>query len=392
MKKFLTTTLLFFVSQIILAQSHPYEVKFSYQIETLLAEEKISPSRAGLLYSLIGDYQNSTQYSDTPVSWGVDSLDLKKYSLENALLHITEEAIKHQVVIISENHLKPQHRIFADRIISNLAKTGFEHLGLETFLNTSNNSNSLVDSTLSLRGYPLDNPLTGTYTLEPQMSNLVRNAIKSEFHLFGYEKREKVAGKDRDEIQADNIIKYIQQNPSAKIIILCGFHHAIESDLIKRGNSYWMAKYLKEKMGIDPLTIYQDNFTEKFIENEHSLLNNLSISIPSVLVDKTKNIFSISPHVDIEVIHPKTVYKDGRPSWLFDNNLHKPVKIELDSFDINYPVIVSAFPQNEVNSVPVDRVELKHKYDNKVLALRPMNYTISIYDGENTYEYNQKVK
>ena len=64
------------ISQVLLAQNHPYEVKFSYEIEQKLAEGKINATRAGLLYSLIGDYQNSIQYSSIPVSWGIDSICL----------------------------------------------------------------------------------------------------------------------------------------------------------------------------------------------------------------------------------------------------------------------------------------------------------------------------
>jgi len=376
-------------SQFALAQNQPYEVKFSYQIESELAEEKIRPSRAGLLYSLIGDYHNSNQYSDIPISWGVDSLSLESYPIQNALQKIVEAAEKHQVVIISENHLKPQHRIFANEVITELAKIGFEHLGLETFTAISN-SNTLLDSTLSERGYPLNSPLTGTYTLEPQMGNLVRNAINSNLNLFAYERSQKIEGKDRDEIQADNIIKYLELHPKARIILVCGFHHAIESNLVKRKNSFWMAKYLKEKSGIDPLTIYQDNFTEKFIETEHILLKNLKIDEPSVFVHKSGQIVSITENVDIEVLHPKTIYIDGRPNWLF--KINKPVKVDLESFDINFPVIVSAFLIDEVNSVPIDRIELKHKYDNKTLALKTGEYRITIYDGEVAREYNQSVK
>lgn len=389
MKLQLILALVVALSQIALAQSHPYEVKFSYQIESELAEEKIRSSRAGLLYSLIGDYHNSNQYSDIPISWGVDSLSVENYSMQNALRKIVEVAEKKQIVIISENHLKPQHRIFASEVITELAKIGFEHLGLETFTNISN-SNTLLDSILSERGYPLNSPLTGTYTLESQMGNLVRNAIKSNLKLFAYERSQKIEGKDRDEIQADNIIKYLEFNPKARIIIVCGFHHAIESNIVKRGNSFWMAKYLKEKIGIDPLTIYQDNFTEKFIESEHLLLKNIKVDEPSVFVHKTGQIVSITENVDIEVIHPKTIYVDGRPNWLFNSN--KPVKVNLESFDINFPIIVSAFLIDEVNSVPIDRIELKHKYDNKALALKTGEYRIAIYDGEITKEYNQTVK
>ncbi len=374
-----------------LSQKNPYQVKFSYQIEKEVADEKIRSSKAGLLYSLIGDYHNSNLYSDIAVSWGVDSLNFNDYKTKDALKEICEKAKNHRIVIISENHLKPQHRIFATKIIKELAGYGFNHLGLETFMSISN-KNSLLDSMLSVRGYPLDSPLTGTYTLEPKMGVLVRKAIYLKYNLFAYEKTEKIKGKDRDEIQADNIIRYLNNNPNAKVIILCGFHHAIESDLIKRGNSYWMAKYLKDKLEIDPITIYQDNFTEKFIKNEHPLLGTINIDKPSILIDSLGEVVKISHQVDFEVIHPKTSYIDGRPNWLFESEKYKAVKIKLEDFDIDFPIIVSAYPFDEINSVPVDRIELKHKYDRKPLVLKVGKYKISIYDGARTYEYIQTVE
>lgn len=383
--------LLLSLGQFLFGQSHPYEVKYSYQIETDLADEKIAPSRAGLLYSLIGDYNNSIQYSEMPVSWGLDTLALSDYSMENALSKIVKEAKNHQIVIISENHLKPQHRVFADKLIGELSKMGFDHLGLETFANISN-SNELLDSKLIERGYPLNSPLTGTYTLEPQMGKLVRNAINAKLKLFAYERSDKIKGKDRDEIQADNIIKYIKSNPNSKIIILCGFYHAIESTQIKRDNKFWMAKYLKDKIGVDPLTIYQDNFTEKHIENEHPILKSLNISDPSVFVDKSGKIVRLTKHVDIEVIHPKTIFVNNRPNWLYDGGVNRAVKVKTKSEELDFPIIVEAYPIDENNSVPVDRIELKHKYDNKVLVLSKGEYRIVLRDRDQIIEYNQTIE
>ncbi len=196
-----------FTTQTLIAQKNPYEVMFSYEIEQELAEGILSSSKAGLFYTLIGDYHIAMHCSDHSVSWGVDSLDLTEYAFSNALDEISNAAKNHQIVIISENHLQVQHRIFSKKIISELSKNGFNHLGLETFTHVTDD-NMLLDSTLSDRGYPLNSPLTGTYTLEPKMGNLVRSAIEENYILFAYEKFNKVKGKDRDELQADNIIKY----------------------------------------------------------------------------------------------------------------------------------------------------------------------------------------
>ena len=380
MIKLLNIVLCLFLSVSILAQRNFYEVRFSHEIELDFKNGEISPSRAGLLYSLIGEYLISNRYSEQPVSWGLDTLDLSSYQLKPALEYIVEQAKNHRVVIISENHLKPQHRIFATKIITELKMLGYQYFGLETFAN-ENNGIELLDKELHKRGYPLNSPWTGTFTMEPQMSNLVREAIGLEYKLFAYERSLKIAEKDRDVIQAENIYKFLQSHQESKVIILCGFHHAVESDIIKRKSSKWMANELKRLSGIDPLTIYQDNFTEKFVENEHPILNNCDISEPSLFIDSMGNLLRITNNVDIEVVHPKTRFVNGRPSWLISREGYKWVNIDIKNLDMNFPLMVAAYDEDEENSVPYDRVELKHRADKRYLTLKPGKYKIEYFDG-----------
>jgi len=70
---------------------------------------------------------------------------------------------------------------------------------------------------------------------------------------------------------------------------------------------------------------------------------------------------------------------------------YKAVQLELEEFDLNFPVIVSAYKVNEENSVPIDRIELKHKFDNKNLVLKKGEYRISVFDGKNTFDVIEKV-
>ena len=390
MNKLLIISILQISTGTVFCQSDPFKIKFTYEIETGIADGSIKPSRAGTLYSFIGEYYRAATYSDIPVSWGIDTLSVDTYNLQSALPYIIEEAKAHQIVIISENHLKPQHRVFAKKIIEELATQGFRHLGLETFVHL-NNSTKLVDSNLIQRGYPLDSPLSGTYTMESKMGDLIRTALKSGYKPFAYEESAKVDGRDRDEVQADNIIKYLDSNPGARIVIFCGFHHAIESDMIKRRSSNWMAKYLKDKTGVDPLTIYQDNFTEKFVENEHPCLNQLNVAVPSVFTDSRGKIIKFSENVDIEIIHPITTYRNGRPDWMYEEGEFKSVPIKIDRNSTIFPVIVSASISGEEDGVPLDRVEIRYPYDQKVLALRKGEYIIRIFDGEGYTEYRETV-
>ncbi len=368
-----------------LQAQHPYVVKTSAEIEASLKSGEIRTSRAALLYSFIGEYHRSISLTDIPVSWGVDTLDLSSYRTVDALSHILQEAEDHQIVIISENHLRPQHRLFARELLTGLSALGYRHLGMET-LASPQNGYELMDKDLHERGYPLDNPLTGTYTMEPAMAHLVREALDLDYRLFAYERREKINGLDRDEIQANHIVTYLHDHPQEKVVILCGFHHVVESSILKRGRNYWMAKLLKDSTGIDPLTIYQDNFTEKVQYDSHPLVHSKNVEAPSVLVDTRGHVVKPTANVDIEVMHPVTHYISGRPQWLYFTDEHQAVNIPSTEIDLNYPVIVSAYFAEEKSGVAADRIELKDPYDRKKLILAPGEYLIKIDDGQQEAE------
>ena len=270
-----------------IAQMHPY-LMFSHEIERKIANDSLRTSSAAYQYTYIGDYLSAIQTYDIPVAWGVNSVKIDDgYEIVDAAAYIAKIADQHQIIIISESHLKPQHRIFSRKLLSVLRKKGYKYLGLEALNPDSTRSNFLLDTALQQRGYAMAGPISGIYANEPQMSRLIRTAIDAGYQIFGYERTYRSETKDRDEIQAENIIKYLENNREGKCIIHCGWYHAIESDTIKRRNSFYMAKYLKEKTGIDPLTIYQDNFTEKVLESEHYLLEELDVTTPSILLDNS---------------------------------------------------------------------------------------------------------
>ena len=55
----------------------------------------------------------------------------------------------------------------------------------------------------------------------------------------------------------------MKAHPNEKIVLHCGWYHAIESDYPKRKSDNYMAYHLKKRTGINPLTIYQDALSEK---------------------------------------------------------------------------------------------------------------------------------
>lgn len=389
--KFLIQTLVLFVFMSSIYAQNPYKTRFSYEIENELLNGEISKSRAGLLFSFIGKYNNSIMYSDIPVSWGMDTVKVNHYNLCNALEKILEEAANHDIIIISENHLKPQHRIFASSLINELRKFGFTHLGMETLAHKGE-SNELIDGELENRGYVLNSPISGTYTMEPQMSNLVRSALNNGYSLFAYERSRKIKGLDRDQIQANNIINYIEKNKGHKFIILCGFHHVIESDLEKYPNINWMTHIIKTKLGMDPLTIYQDNFTEKKIHPSHPILEHLNISEPKVFCSTSNETIQLHKHVDFEVIHPPTKMVNGRPSWLLTDTYKEEYYIKKNQ-ELSLPFFVKAYIKKEYpKGVPVDLIEFTKANEVKPLLLPKEKYIIEIKNFRETLTINHIVE
>ncbi len=361
-----------------------HDLKFSYQIERDLAEDSIHVNRAGWYYSYIGDYANAMQLNELHAHWGYDSIELEnpdQWQLADAIPYLTKKLRDERLVIISEAHHKPQHRIFTKILLDSLSKYGYNHLGLEAL----GNMPGYRDSLLNERGYALNSPMTGTYTREPQMANLIRKAKSLNIQVFAIGRDEPET--ERDTQMAMNIIEYMNARPEDKFIIQCGWHHAVESDFPKGRDRHWMAYLIKQMGGIDPVTIYQDILTEKYSQNEAPIYNQFSSDKISVLVDQEGNPFGgheNAQHVDMQVYHPRTFYINGRPNWMYLDPGFKNVNVPKEKIEFDYPVICRAILKNEYPlGVPVDIIELKSRYTGQDLVLSPGEYVIEIINKEN---------
>lgn len=374
--------------------------KFSFEIEAELASKKMSASSAAYHYTYIGNYQKALENYALPLDWGLDTMTLKDslqflaYKPVNAFEYLKEATKKAELVIISEAHHLPQHRIFTKDLLETLYQNGFRHLGLETLSPAYEENHFLMDKNLKDRCYPLNSPLTGYYTREPQMGNLVREALDLGFKIFGYERTDRKT--ERDLQQAENIAKYIKAHPNEKIVIHCGWYHAIESDFPKRKTDNYMAFHLKNKTGIDPLTIYQDAFSEKLTMPESPFYRMIKSDEVSVLLDKEGKAFSgveEAIHFNMHVYHPRTMYLKNRPNWLLKPGENQFVPINKNKIGGNeYPVLIEAFPIGESFSVPVDIIEMMDSEDPSELILKPGEYTIRITTkSKKTMEYKKEV-
>jgi len=373
------------------------EYKFSSEIEDKVEKDTV-PWKYQLSasdYATKGDYKNALIHWDSAMrtreknytKTQIDSIN-QKYSEVKATDYIVEEGKKNQVIIINEAHHNSFHRVFTKSLLQKLFDNGYKNLGLEALTN----NDSLI-SVLNNRKHPVQE--TGWYIKDPQFGNLVRDALKIGYKLFAYEQTTGSNGKPREIEQAKNIQKFIEQNPSEKFLIHCGFDHALEGE-----HKSWekaMAGRLLEYTGINPLTINQIIYSEKSKPDyNHPLLKALEIKESSVVIDKDNNPLRYergNAWTDIAVFHPNTEYIDNRPEWIFKNG-YKNVSIPLNDIQIKFPVMVLAYKKEEdlKLAIPIDITEVKNQKENCNLGLKQGDYNIIVTNGTESVKFEQNVK
>jgi len=359
------------------------EIEHKVNTDTVAWKHQLSAAD----YASKGDYKNALIHWDTAFRTRVvnytkeeqDSIN-QKYEVVSALDYIVEQAKKHTVVILNEAHHNSSHRVFTRTLLQNLYSEGYTNLGLEALGN-----GEYLDSLLNDRKYPVQS--SGIYTSEPQFGNLIRTALSIGFHVFAYENMSLGQGKPREMEQAKNIQKWMDSKPNEKFLIHCGFAHAYEGIY-----SPWekaMAGRLTEYTGINPFTINQTLYTEKSNSNfNHPLLKTLTLTEPSVLLDKNKQAIRYERKeswTDVAVLHPNTRYTNNRPHWLFNNDT-KSVSLDLIDFNISFPVLILAFKKGEdINeAVPVDIYEVSNNKLIPHLALAKGDYDSVLVNKNNS--------
>ncbi len=370
--------------------------KFSEDILTQVSKGSIYPMAWDLSY--IGEYKETLKIWDkveekTPA---LSADQLKHFSCFKPVIakdFITNQAKQEQIIILNEAHHQPYHRVFTTSLLKDLYKEGYRYFGAETL--------SDWDNTLNDRKYPLK--LTGFYTAEPFYANLVREALRIGFTVFAYEttKHDDSTSYGREIEQAKNIKKIIDKDPKAKIVIHCGFDHLVETSIPDWGKA--MAGRLFEFTGINPFTIDQVRFTEhSSAEFENSYFKLLDLDYYAILIDSVGNIFNGTPIVDsagnipdfsarnmqydARVYHPRTIWVNGRPHWVFEND--RQAFFINEKITTSFPCLVFAYLDNEYSNaedphnppIPFDIIELKTKEDHKALSLKKDKYIIMIKD------------
>jgi hypothetical protein len=370
-------TVIFILWMVIFLPSISYSQNYKTQYhfpEIIQSNQKIASDidLSTHLLSIVGEYAPSLtshdQLSSLPTE-SPDSLFRTKFKPVPARAYILQEAAKHRIVIFNEAHHQPLHRVFTASFLDTLWDMGFRYFGAE----------GLVEFPYYQEKYQYPVAGDGWYLDEPQYGNLVRKAMQLGYDVFGYDNHrienfvnDSIHLELRDKFQAQKILKILQKDSTAKILIHCGYGHLIENKQDGRYKS--MGVWIKELSGIDPLTIEQTRLTERGSPEYEDPYFHLAedIGFSAAFIDTAGNGFmgATGEHlVDIRIYHPRTKFINGRPHWLLTEN--KTYVNLPDSLLSDCPCLVFAYYSDERvgRAIPTDVIYIPDSLHPKSLIL-----------------------
>lgn len=314
--------------------------------------------REDLIAATSDDYQPNGCASGVPAS---DVLD-----------EIESRARETSIVIVNESHERSRHRGFTAEVAHRLRPLGYDILALETLANPGRDTPAqhrpdfLTQPELS---YLSDDD--GFYLSEAAFGRLGRQAKALGYRLLPYEFSEDDNLPDdaswseriavREEGQAANLLSLIRARPDAKVLIHVGYSHAAE--VPRKDGARWMAARLREKTGVDALTISQTSCRGG---GDGARLAALPASEPAGTFD-------------LVVDHPEAEFVRGRPVWrraAGDRAVDIPRALHPAA---GWRIIEARPPGEPVTSVPMDRVAIRPN-ENVALMLPPGRYVLRAID------------
>ena len=316
-----------------------------------------------------------------------DSLYFNSFKKQDAKEYIINRSKNEKIIIINEAHHNIKHRVFTTSLLQGLYDNGYRFFGLE----------ALSDTLINKRKFPIAE--SGYYAKEPQMANLLKEAIKIGFTLFQYEATDGLNGKEREIGQAENIARLIKENPDSKFLIHCGWDHVIEGTPTNKSWEKAMAGRLKDMTNLDPFTIDQVAYSEKgAIKLVSPYVLMAKAEKPIIMVNesgKTFNGSKTNDQTDCSIIHPITKFVNNRPDWLLLDGKRKNYTIATSKIS-EYPVLVVAYRKNEFEQrgIPADVIEILNEEDKTNLILDKGIYKIIIKNKEYKIinEFEAKIK
>lgn len=284
---------------------------------------------------------------------------------------ILKRARATSIVIINESHERTEHRGFTARLLPALRAAGYSMLAMEAFNNPGADAPAALQPSFVRRSsLPYLEDADGYYLGEAGFGRLGRTAKSLGYAFLPYDERPMAADAampirdqiaQREEAQASALAAWILANPGRKLLVHVGYTHATEVPRADSGR--WMAARLKERTGIDPLTISQT--TCRGGGNQPRLA-----ALPST---EPMGAF------DLVLDHPNARFVRGRPAWRMAAG-DMPVSIPSGLRPTQGWRVIEARPEGESDaSIPMDRVAVRAGED-VALMLPPGRFRLRVID------------
>lgn len=330
--------------------------------------------------SVVGNYREALRDFPMPMVTPTlaDSFPLERWHPEPALSALDSLVTTVNIVMLNEAHHVPQHRAFAIELLTLLRHKGFRYFAAETL-----DSN---DTELQSRGYPTEK--SGALTVEPVYGDLIRTALQLGYRVVAYEGADAPDPEVREQAQASNLIERVfKQDAHAKILIYAGYAHINKSGS-GLGGVAPLAARLRQMTGYDPLTIDQTVMSEGIpAQREHpiyrSLMTRLPLSQAAIFLDTQGKPWTLEPGVrDITLFQPRSVYVDGRPTWLTIGGQRGTYKLPNQICGTANRCLVKARYANESpTAIPVDELEVTSDLQAPTLLLPKGAFILTVQDA-----------
>lgn len=313
--------------------SAPQGVNYYYQALATVYALNGLVSDSLLKYEFIGltgrDPQNGTKRSDT--------INISSYNICNAKELIIKSAKNEQVLMINESHLRPSNRLFMKSLLEQLRNSGYTNFCVEALEYNSSKYDD-IKSIMDL----------GFYTKEPCYAEMMREALRLGFNIYGYEATpsDYKSSNNRDSIQAVHLRDITRAN-DGKTIIYAGYGHTSKTSKSS------MYNYFKNLSGVTPLSVNQTTFIERpSRKHENVLYIALWENYPDIR--EPMAIANIEKTGDICTFTPRLKYIENRPDYLLENGDRRLRKIKVKGPSLIKAYYNAEFSKYGEQCVPVD--------------------------------------
>lgn len=335
--------------------------------------------------SYVGDYYTATTLADSVYFLQYKDIIKKRKELTKSfldslqLLPATDTILKYakeaRVIMFSEAHHKPQHRLITKSYLQQLKKIGYTAIAFET-LNTIPKFS---------KPYNYEN---GFYMAEPYYADLVNYACQLGFKIIVYDTARNVTTNTTREKSAFTVLnKYLENNAQSKLIVHVGYGHNVKFML---PNFSMLGGLLNEKY--KTISISQTQITDGYSIAPEVIYSHLSqkhlITTPQLLY-KTNKPFSIKFNdVDFILLTPKIEHFDST----FLNtycNMNK-AKIVLNQQELSKGVYCQIFSTHNTSTTNLSKLNplanfiiTPSQYSYDVILSKSTNYLLVVRNNHN---------